>query len=417
MGDISCGIKSDRATVTLSLPARQNIDKSGLRMSGASNVELSDCRGLGSVVGEIYGAVEDPALWPAVLDSVADLVEGDGAWLVASYVDSVARDVRAFSGADPAMLAEFNEHYASVNVWAQRMDQMFPVGAVGYSDRAIPDPELHKTEFYAGWLKPHKTAYCMGVILEVPDQPPGLLTSIRSPQRGPFDERQGRIYVALLPHLRRALRLHGNLAVLRSSNRGLECALDAFDRAVFGLSAKGKILFCNQTGRQLLAEGDGLSAKENRLVADQPAQDTELQFLVAQAAATGAGFSSTGALLIDRRSGKPAIRLTLMPFAGNLLVHISEVATLVFIDDPAKKPMSRAIALRKLFRLSPAETRLADLLAGGVELAAAAERLRMTRETARFHLKSIFHKTGLKRQVDLVRLVLSLPSEVATATR
>jgi DNA-binding CsgD family transcriptional regulator len=257
----------------------------------------------------------------------------------------------------------------------------------------------------------------MGAILEVPDQPPALLTSIRSPQKGPFDERQGRVYDALIPHLRRALRLHFELSVLRSTTHGLELALDAFDRAVFGLSGKGKILFCNQTGRQLLAETDGLSTKENRLVADRPTQDTELQFLLAEAAAAGTGFSATGALLIDRRSGKPALRLTLMPFASNLLNHIRELATLVFIDDPAKRPMSRAIALRKLFRLSPAETRLADLLAGGVELAAAAEQLRMTQETARFHLKSIFRKSGLRRQVDLVRLVLSLPSEVAMAER
>ena len=374
-------------------------------MSDAFSAELSNCKGLTSAIGEIYGALEDPALWPAVLDRIADLVEGDGAWLAASYIDSSAKDVRAFSGTDHAMVAEFNGHYASVNVWAQRMDQMFPVGAVGYSDRAIPDRELHKTEFYAGWLKPYNAAYCIGAILEVPDQPPALLTSIRSPQRGPFDELQGRVFEALLPHLRRALRLHFELSVLRSTTRGLELALDAFDRAAIGLSGKGKILFCNRTARHLLAEADGLRAKDNRLVAHRPTQDTELQFLLTQAAIAGTGFSTTGVLLIDRKSGKPALRLTLMPFAGNLLNHIPELAMLVFVDDPARKPGSRAIALRKLFRLSPAETRLADLLAGGVELAAAAEQLRMTHGTARFHLKSMFRKTGLKRQVDLVRLV------------
>jgi DNA-binding CsgD family transcriptional regulator len=294
------------------------------------------------------------------------------------------------------------------------MDRMFPVGAVGYSDQAIPDRELHKTEFYAGWLKPYNTAYCMGAILEVPDQPPALLTSIRSPQKGPFDERQGRIFDALIPHLRRALRLHFELSVLQSTAHGLELALDAFDRAVFGLSRKGKILFCNQTAQQILAEAEGLRVNESCLVAERAEQDTELQFLVAQAASTGTGFSTTGALLLDRNSGKPALRLTLMPFAGNLINHFPELATLAFVEDPAKKPMSRTIALRKLFRLSPVEARLTEFLAGGVELSAAAEQLRMSTQTARFHLKSIFRRTGLGRQVDLVRLVLSLPSEVAT---
>jgi len=56
-----------------------------------------------------------------------------------------------------------------------------------------------------------------------------------------------------------------------------------------------------------------------------------------------------------------------------------------------------------------------DLLAAGFELVSAAERLRMSSTTARFHLKSIFRKTGLNRQVDLVRLLLSLPGDCGAA--
>ena len=134
-------------------------------MSGAFNSGLIGCVELTHVIGEIYAAVENPALWPIVLDRIADLIEGNGAWLVANYNEAVAKDVRAFSETDPAARAEFNAHYASVNVWAQRMDRTFPIGVVGYSDRVIPDRELHKTEFYAGFLKPHKIAYCIGAIL------------------------------------------------------------------------------------------------------------------------------------------------------------------------------------------------------------------------------------------------------------
>jgi hypothetical protein len=122
-------------------------------MSGASNSELSHCKGLTWAIGEIYAAVEAPALWSSVLNRITDLVEGDGAWLVANYVDAVAKDVRAFSGCDTDMLAEFNAHYVSVNVWAQRMDRMFPVGAVGYSDRAIPDRELQKNGVLRGLVE------------------------------------------------------------------------------------------------------------------------------------------------------------------------------------------------------------------------------------------------------------------------
>lgn len=53
---------------------------------------------------------------------------------------------------------------------------------------------------------------------------------------------------------------------------------------------------------------------------------------------------------------------------------------------------------------------MADLLAEGFELNAVAGKMTMTIETARFHLKSVFRKTGVSRQAELMRLVMGLPS-------
>jgi DNA-binding CsgD family transcriptional regulator len=84
---------------------------------------------------------------------------------------------------------------------------------------------------------------------------------------------------------------------------------------------------------------------------------------------------------------------------------------MVFLNDPDAQPASRASILRSLYGLTPVEARLADLLAQGCELAAAAERMNMATGTARFHLKAIFRKTGAARQSELVRMVAGLPGE------
>ena len=55
------------------------------------------------------------------------------------------------------------------------------------------------------------------------------------------------------------------------------------------------------------------------------------------------------------------------------------------------------------------EAQLALALAGGATVANAAEGLRMAEGTARRHLAAIFARTGIHRQADLVRLILSLP--------
>jgi DNA-binding CsgD family transcriptional regulator len=65
--------------------------------------------------------------------------------------------------------------------------------------------------------------------------------------------------------------------------------------------------------------------------------------------------------------------------------------------------------LRALYGLTPAETRLAQRLAAGDELKAAAAQLGIGYGTARAQLAAIFRKTETKRQGELVRLLCTLP--------
>ena len=82
---------------------------------------------------------------------------------------------------------------------------------------------------------------------------------------------------------------------------------------------------------------------------------------------------------------------------------------LVFLLDPEALPASRALALASLYRLTPAECRLTDLLLQGLAVAEAAPRMCITAGTARFMLKTILAKTGTHRQSELMRSLLSLP--------
>ncbi len=64
-------------------------------------------------------------------------------------------------------------------------------------------------------------------------------------------------------------------------------------------------------------------------------------------------------------------------------------------------------ALRARYSFSATEARLAQSLSRGVPLREAADTAGLTYETARWHLKGIFQKTGTARQTDLVRLLLA----------
>jgi DNA-binding CsgD family transcriptional regulator len=82
----------------------------------------------------------------------------------------------------------------------------------------------------------------------------------------------------------------------------------------------------------------------------------------------------------------------------------------VFVSDPDSRSKTAPEVLGHLYDLTPAESRVVALLLEGNSIEGAAERLAIRPLTARTHLKRVFQKTGVTRQSDLVRLVMSGPS-------
>ena len=72
------------------------------------------------------------------------------------------------------------------------------------------------------------------------------------------------------------------------------------------------------------------------------------------------------------------------------------------------RPRIDAGLVAEALDLTPAESRLATMVAVGQTVRDIAEMTGRTEATVRRHLKEIFRKQGISRQADLARLVLSL---------
>ena len=81
-------------------------------------------------------------------------------------------------------------------------------------------------------------------------------------------------------------------------------------------------------------------------------------------------------------------------------------AVAVFISVEEGQPVSAVESIQKLFELTHKEAQLALCLTNGRSLQEAAVELGITLNTARAHLRSTFSKTGIDRQVTLVRTIL-----------
>jgi len=112
--------------------------------------------------------------------------------------------------------------------------------------------------------------------------------------------------------------------------------------------------------------------------------------------------------IVVRRAAKPAVVIRILPIDGAARnVFLGARALLIFSNLlPRAAPNSRLIA--EALDLTPAESRLAELLARGLSLDLASSELGISRETARNQLKSAFFKTGTHRQSELISLVHQL---------
>ena len=113
---------------------------------------------------------------------------------------------------------------------------------------------------------------------------------------------------------------------------------------------------------------------------------------------------------IPRNSGKADYAVVAAPLASETsLLESGPVAFLLISDAESALARPRSM-LTDLFGLSATEVRLAERLMLGESPEEAALSLNIKIATARWHLASLYRKTGTRRQAQLVRLLMSLPN-------
>ena len=97
-------------------------------------------------------------------------------------------------------------------------------------------------------------------------------------------------------------------------------------------------------------------------------------------------------------------------------VRSSGPGALVLVVDPLRRVRLDPELVSAAFGLSPAESRVAALLAEGHSIRQIAAATGRSYNTIRWHVKHMLARQGVSRQADLVRLVLSL-SDIPAAKR
>jgi DNA-binding CsgD family transcriptional regulator len=187
--------------------------------------------------------------------------------------------------------------------------------------------------------------------------------------------------------------------------RRMAATLDALKLGVVLANADGRILYANRAAQEMMRDGGPLRDRDGILRAESGAASAEIRAAIRHAGGCGNGRTSL-AVRLTEPDHTPVVAHVLALAAGR--AEPAAVAA-VFIN-PTVDNGSSAQAVAATFGLTPAETRVLGRVLSGCSVVKAAAELGIAPTTARTHLDSIFAKTGVSRQSQLLRLAAQITS-------
>jgi DNA-binding CsgD family transcriptional regulator len=192
----------------------------------------------------------------------------------------------------------------------------------------------------------------------------------------------------------------------RGSAPSPTAALNAMRLPAIALDGHGFVVDANAAADVVF--DDNIRIKDRRLFVRDPDSRTLLKGVIDQLA----GSPCLNALAVEPvvvpRTDKLPVIVRIWPFEGPSHPPAQEVRALLTLNALGPRPGPPAAILAKTFHLTPAEARLACIIARGAPPDIAARELKISRETARNQLKSVFGKTDTHRQSELVALLMQV---------
>src|SRR5580704_13942746 len=217
------------------------------------------------LVGLIYDAVADSALWPFFLKSLACATNASLGSLTLGTPKIEQVDIVCWYGWRDEDQPLYMERYMRVDLWA-KASLLLAEGVVGTSESLCSRRELEASAAYREFYAPRGCHHGMGGSILRTATSISFVIVGRDRSVGPFGESELSVLRPLMPHLRRAALLHGELASVRSQLAAFSGHLDRYPQAFLLIDSQCHVLYVNAAGRDLCEQRDGITIKAGQLL-------------------------------------------------------------------------------------------------------------------------------------------------------
>ncbi len=343
-----------------------------------------------------YDAIVVPCLWPDALERLALSLDAHACQIIPHEVSE-----RSFGVLRSPRIERLTELWNKNLEWVTDVyvERGQSIAHLGYraviQSQLFSDEEILHSRFHQEIAGPAGCLHWACSVFDVEGRT-WCMPIVRS--SAPFSSGSKAPLVEVAEHMARIVSIAEKIARATSENDII--TLEKAGYAAVLVDRKGRARRANRLAEDLFCNEFGV--RNGRLWALSSANLERLSRFLAAIEYARSEEDVFPPPIVLKRGNAPWLLLEAMPLSNSFLDMFDGCRAVVAISDLTRPSYADAAILGLLFGLTKAEARLAEAICKGHDIASAAREFGVSRETLRGQLKTVFAKTGSRRQAELV---------------
>lgn len=360
------------------------------------------------IIKMINTAPTEIDIWPKVAECIRGLIGGHTVNLGVINKINKNLDYIYSSTFSDSELNFYDQEIINNDMIMSLYDKISPGESLLTQDQ-LTDYEQTGLECYQRFYEPADHRYFNAGLLQRSKESLSWISVVRGKKEKPFNKSENRLMKLMIPHLQNSFSLK-NIFFDTYNNSILSIELlYALSYGLLFFNDSGDVVFNNRKVEFMLNAGE-IKLADKKLYLPINQRFIEVGNVI--------DFYKSDSICDRKKAipffGKDRRRYCLItiPFSSlsqhrgmHSKIQTSTVGILIELSEISLIPKE---VIMSVFNLSLRESMLCQKLLLGLSVSQAAKSLGITSGTARFYLKNIFQKTGVKRQSELILLFINL---------
>ncbi|MDH0031209.1 MULTISPECIES: helix-turn-helix transcriptional regulator [unclassified Acinetobacter] len=368
------------------------------------------------VIGMIYEAALNPALWQDVLTEIVDFTGSTTAIFTATDQLSPNYDFVFTHNIPPESMRAYQDEQVKVldmrlhaPYWAEKTlgDTVLNT----FAHYAAMPAETDEFLFYEKCAKPTNVSHVAAVLLERSAYSWAVFAVHRSPQLNEYSEQEEKILKRLGVHLRRALQIYRQMTVLQEDKKNIYQVLDRFKIGVILINQDYRLCYANAIVKKIFEKSSILELDKNNSLKTLKNFQEKLNQLIRSALFENDDLNNeAGGVLALYDDNDSSLMLSILPFSETETQYHQKQAIIFLTQTNQAQYLAKDYLIQK-YKLAKRELEVCDLFVNGLSLEQIAEHMDITYGSIRVYIKNIFAKTGCTSQTELMQLLMGVTLE------